>query len=126
VAAAAYEGVARTLAGLLRHVNPNGTPSSNLAVCGGGARSDVWCQTIADVTGHRVRRVADEHASLRGAASSARRAMGVSPLPAAGTMAGFDPRSDRHAIHRNIEDTVVGADQVLAPLWADLHPRHPR
>jgi xylulokinase len=126
VAAAAYEGVARTLAGLLRHVNPNGTLSSNLAVCGGGARSDVWCQTIADVTGHRVRRVADEHASLRGAASSARRALGVSPLPAAGTMAGFDPRSDRHAIHRNIEDTVVGADQVLAPLWAALHPRHPR
>ena len=122
VAAAAYEGVARTLASLLGHVNPSAT-SSSLGVCGGGSRSDVWCQTIADVTGQRVRRVSDEHASLRGAASSARRALGASPLASAGTMAGFDPRPDRHAVHRAIESTVSRADHVLGPVWANLHPR---
>ena len=120
VAAAAHEGVARALGGLLRHVSPDTT---SLAVCGGGARSDAWCQTIADVLGITVRRVADEHASLRGAAGRARRALGERALPPAGTLAGFEPRPERHEVHRDIEPVVALAEASLGSVWAGLRNR---
>jgi xylulokinase len=98
VAAAVYEGVAHTLAAIARVVVG---PSSRapLAVCGGGSRSDVWCQVIADVTGRSVHRVSDDHASLRGAASCAHEALGVPALAGSATLATFEPRADRAAAH---------------------------
>lgn len=120
VAAAAHEGVARALGELLRHVSPD---NESLAVCGGGARSDAWCQTIADVLGITVRRVADEHASLRGAAGCARRVLGEAPLPPAGTLAGFEPRPERHAVHRDIAPAVALAEASLGAVWTGLRHR---
>ena len=114
IAVAAYEGVARTLAGLLDHVS-HAQPAS-LSVCGGGSRSDVWCQTIADVSGLDVHRVSDEHASLRGASSAARLALGTEPHPRPGTLARFHPRAARSAAHlaarirvERIESALFGA-----------------
>ncbi len=103
VAAAIYEGVAHTLAAIARVVvgEPTAGASSgaSLAVCGGGSRSDVWCQVIADVTGRSVRRVSDDHASLRGAASCAHEALGAPALAGSPTLATFEPRADRAAAH---------------------------
>ena len=40
---------------------------TELRVCGGGARSDFWCQLIADVTGLPVLRASDNEVGARGA-----------------------------------------------------------
>jgi len=100
MAAAVYEGVARSLAELSDIVL--GGQRGEMRVCGGGARSDVWCQTIADVIGHTVVRVADEHATLRGAASEALRHFTGHSLAPAPTLAQFEPRPDRVEDHRRL------------------------
>jgi xylulokinase len=97
-----------------------GADRAGLAVCGGGARSDVWCQVIADVTGRTVRRVSDDHASLRGAASCALVALGDSPVGAATTLAVFGPRRDRHRAHAAMGRVLAGLAGSLAPQFAEL------
>ena len=67
---AVLEGVAANAAWLLggaeRFV---GGPFDELRLVGGGARSDLWCQVLADVTDRRIVRVTDPwFAGLRGAA----------------------------------------------------------
>lgn len=48
-----------------------------IRIVGGGARSDLWCQIIADVCGRTCERVADPlNAQLRGAALFAGIGMG--------------------------------------------------
>jgi xylulokinase len=49
-----------------------GTGPTELRLCGGGARSDILCQIIADVTGIPVRRAADSEVGARGALIAAR------------------------------------------------------
>jgi len=128
VAAAVYEGVAQTLAGIADLVVPEqhgsgSSPGAPLAVCGGGARSDVWCQVIADVTGRTVRRVSDDHASLRGAASCAHEALGGVTLSGAGTLAAFHPRADRRGPHlamRTILERLAAALEHEFAALADI------
>lgn len=104
LAAAVYEGVARSLAELADVVL--GGHRGEMRVCGGGSRSDVWCQTIADVIGQTVVRVADEHASLRGAASEALGVITGRKLPPAPTLARFEPRPDRVEAHRHLTESA--------------------
>jgi xylulokinase len=82
---AVLEGVAYNLRWLLeaadsftkRRLDP-------LRVLGGGARSDLWCQIHADITGRRVERVADApHAQLRGVALLALVSLGRATWPEA-------------------------------------------
>lgn len=122
VAAAVYEGVAQVLAAIADVVvpQPAGTDRAGLAVCGGGARSDVWCQVIADVAGRTVRRVSDDHASLRGAASCALVALGGAPVGAATTLAVFGPRADRRRAHVAMGGVLTGLAGSLAPQFAEL------
>ena len=121
LAAAVYEGVAHTLAAIAEVVIPTASSASaDLAVCGGGSRSDVWCQVIADVSGRTVRRVSDEHASLRGAAACAHVALGAAPVGAASTLATFSPRRDRVATHRAVAPTFRRLGRVLAGTFAEL------
>lgn len=57
---------------------------AELALCGGGAASDVWCQLIADVTGVPVTRAADREVGAKGAMVMAALATGAQPsLPEA-------------------------------------------
>lgn len=46
-------------------------PSLPLLVCGGGAQSDSWCQTLADIVGRQVVRTDFSHAGVLGAAMTA-------------------------------------------------------
>lgn len=54
---AVYEGVAYNLRWLLDVVDRAGWPCPVLRAIGGGARSDVWMQMLADVTGRQVEAV---------------------------------------------------------------------
>jgi xylulokinase len=118
IAAAIYEGVAHTLAAIADVVVPGS--SADLTVCGGGSRSDVWCQVIADVTGRTVRRVSDEHASLRGAATCAHLALGRPAPGPADTLAAFVPRPERVAAHHRLAPVVRGLAGDLRPVFGAL------
>ncbi|MGH3562889.1 MAG: xylulokinase, partial [Mycobacterium sp.] len=70
---AVLEGVAynsRWLLGCVdRFTGGRGPTRSSIRIIGGGARSDLWCQIMADVCGRTLERVADPlNAQLRGAA----------------------------------------------------------
>ena len=121
VAAAVYEGVAQVLSAIADVVAPHTNGArADLAVCGGGARSDVWCQVISDVTGRTVRRVNDDHASLRGAASCAGVALGGVPVGAATTLARFEPRQERHTQHAAMGRILDSLARSLTPAFAAL------
>lgn len=118
MAAAVYEGIAHTLSELASIVL--GGATGDLRVCGGGSRSDVWCQTIADVVGHTVVRVADEHASLRGAALEALRNTNGHHLSPAPTLARFEPRTDRSEAHRRAREVHRDLNRQLNLVWRRL------
>lgn len=56
---AVYEGVAMNCRWLLEAVGSAGYPCATVRTIGGGARSDIWMQIFADVTGHRIEAVED-------------------------------------------------------------------
>jgi len=117
VAAAVYEGVAHALRGAAEAVAPG---AAAVALCGGGSRSDVWAQVIADVLDRPVHRVGDEHAAVRGAASCAHLALGLDPLAPAERLASFRPRPDRVEHHRRLARVFDALGPALAPAFAAL------
>lgn len=117
IAAAAVEGLAQSLRAIAEVVAPG---EEDLAVCGGASRSDVTAQVLADVTGRRVHRVVDEHASVRGAAACAHRALGASALAPAERLATFTPRAARHRAHRAAAEVFDGLADALRPTFSSL------
>ncbi|MGV0624798.1 xylulokinase [Mycolicibacter minnesotensis] len=75
---AVLEGVAYNSRWLLQYLDRFAPNAGAIRIVGGGARSDLWCQIIADVTGRTCERVADPlNAQLRGAALFAGIGMGL-------------------------------------------------
>ena len=69
LARAGLEGVAHAARHVLEEVErAAGATAVSLAVCGGGAESDLWCQVKADVLGRPLRRTAERDAGVLGAA----------------------------------------------------------
>ena len=64
IARATFEALAFAVADCLSFVPQM---PSEIMLCGGGARSDFWCQLIADTTGCTVRRSAEQEVGARGA-----------------------------------------------------------
>jgi xylulokinase len=79
---AILEGVAYMLRRNLELLEEAGAPADEVHAHGGGARSDLWCQVKADVTGRPVVTLEGEDAAIRGDAMLA----GV----ATGTFAGLE------------------------------------
>jgi xylulokinase len=76
---AVLEGVALNARWLMRHLEQNlGRPLQRVTVVGGGARSDLWCQVLADVFQREVRQVeGPQLANSRGAAMQALVGLGL-------------------------------------------------
>ncbi|MBN1814630.1 MAG: xylulose kinase, partial [Anaerolineae bacterium] len=89
---------------------------------GGGSRSDLWCQIVADVTGVPVVRAATAEATCLGASILAARAAKWYPdlTTAASAMTGtagrFEPDPKTQAIYDRLYD------QVYRPLFPTLQP----
>ncbi|HEU4360692.1 MAG TPA: FGGY-family carbohydrate kinase [Mycobacterium sp.] len=96
---AVLEGVAYNSRWLLQQVDRFAGSSGPIRIIGGGARSDLWCQIIADVCDRTLERVADPlNAQLRGAALFA--GLGIGEL-------------DRDAVH-----DLIPIDGVFEPVGA--------
>jgi xylulokinase len=65
LARSVYEGLAFVIRECLS--TATGTLPSEVRVCGGGARSDLWCQIIADAVGAPIVRTSDSEIGARGA-----------------------------------------------------------
>lgn len=75
---AVFEGVALNARWLLGHAEAFvGRRSDGIRIVGGGARSDIWCQILADVFDRPIQQVEEPlHANTRGAAIMAAVALG--------------------------------------------------
>ncbi len=68
MAHAVMEGVAFVLRKNCDHISKNGLTPTGIIATGGGAKSPVWCQLQADITGLPVRIPAEKEAACLGAA----------------------------------------------------------
>jgi xylulokinase len=79
LARAVLEGTAFAMRDVVDRLDALGVPTGRLRLMGGGARSDVWCQIRADVSGRPADVLAEGDASAIGAGLLAAVAAGVSP-----------------------------------------------
>ena len=104
---AVLEGVAYNSRWLLNYVNrftPNAGP---IRIVGGGARSDLWCQIVADVCGRTCERVADPlNAQLRGAALFAGIGIGALDRDELHDLIPLDGVFEPVAAHRQVYDRI--------------------
>ena len=68
MAGSVMEGVAHVLNKNLEHIHNNGIQLQSIIATGGGAKSPIWCQMYADITGLPVRIPAEKEAACLGAA----------------------------------------------------------
>ena len=94
-----------------------------LRVCGGGARDDLWCQVIADVTGCEVVRTRDSQVGAKGALVVAVTALGDHPGLAAAAAAVVTERDRRRPdphvreLHEAGHRAFLAARADAAPGW---------
>ena len=73
---ALLEGVALEQAMMTNKVAAATAPITHYAAVGGGSRSDLWCQILADASGREVKRLETAEASALGAAMAAAKGAG--------------------------------------------------
>lgn len=99
-----------------------GEANQEYVVLGGGSRSELWCQILADVTGVPVTRSADAEATCLGAGIMAAAAVGwyPDPISAAQTMTStrgqFLPDTANRAFYGQL------FSEVYEPLYPTLQP----
>lgn len=138
IARAVLEGVAHNLRWLLEVMSGRQMAPTRLRVIGGGVRSDLWMQIIADVTGLSVDTVDHpQYAGARGAALLA--AVGTGALGSVAEVAGltsvvatFHPDASVAAVHdrshrafRAALPAAKGHARALAAGAGDGRPGHP-
>ena len=123
MAAAVMEGVACLLRKNCEGMNRKGADISYIIATGGGAKSDVWCQMQADITGLPVVRPAELEASCLGAAIIGTVSQGVYESYQAAAKVGvrMDKRFEPHpsaAYERNFKrfETLYAASVKLMDL----------
>lgn len=98
---------------------------ADLRVCGGGANSALWCQTIADVTGVPTLRSADPEVGARGAFIAALIATGAErDYACAGSRVtirdAFEPHPGRSARYRELYEQFLTIRSTVSPAWRTL------
>lgn len=112
-AAAVMEGIAFQTRILLEAMDENGS-QQHMVLFGGGAKSPLWCQIIADITGRTIHVPETEEAAGAGAAILAANACGVtlSGLPISKT---YEPSSHRLAY----EEKYLNYRKIEKKLWQE-------
>ena len=121
IARAVLEGLAFVIRDCLQAAI--GKPPSEIRVCGGGARSDVWCQIIADVTGASIVRTSDSEVGAKGAFLFGLAATGRTPSLLAATKEYaraeivFRPDAPTHDFYKKEFDVFLQLRIFAVPQW---------
>ncbi len=106
---ALLEGVALEQTMMTNQVAEATSPITHFAAVGGGSKSDLWCQILADASGRDVKRLETAEASALGAAMAAAKAAGwfKTISGAASAMSGkpsksFRPRAKDHKRYQEL------------------------
>ena len=117
---ALLEGVALEQAMMTNQVADATTPITHFAAVGGGSRSDLWCQILADASAREVKRLETAEASALGAAMAAAKGAGwyKSVAEASAAMSGkpsktFRPRTKDSRRYQELLSIYAG-------LWPTL------
>lgn len=94
-----------------------GTPISDVIALGGGSRSKVWCQIIADVMQRRVTVVREPESTCLGAGMLAAHAVGIHDSLSAAA----DAMSGTSAVFEPVEQTARAYDG-LYDVYRDIYP----
>jgi xylulokinase len=96
------------------------SPITHFAAVGGGSRSDLWCQILADASGRDVKRLETAEASALGAAMAAARGAGwfATVAEASAAMSGKPSRTFRPRTKdsRRYQELL----SIYAELWPTL------
>lgn len=117
-----YEGVTFTLAECVKILQIEG----DLVVSGGGFRSNLVCELLADITGHRVLRQDAPEAGARGAAVCALVSAGeAKDVKEASQMLGtemevFETHPARHQVYQKVFETFIETRDTVRPQWKKL------
>lgn len=117
-----YEGVAFSLVECVKTLEIEG----DLVVSGGGFRSDLLCEILADATGQTVVRQDAPEAGARGAAvlalvSAGRYGTIQEASEALGaTMERFEPNPDNFEFYGSTYDVFVETRKALQPVWKSM------
>lgn len=121
MARSVYEGLSYVVRDCLAAAGMRG--SSEIRVCGGGARSSFWCQMIADVTGHRVFRPRGEELGARGALFHGRVRTGEVPdlrsayASVSASEDSFHPQTDVRPLYEAGHARFLQARRHAEDLW---------
>jgi sugar (pentulose or hexulose) kinase len=106
---ALLEGIALEQAMMTNRVAEATSAIEHFAIVGGGSKSDLWCQIVADASGRDVKRLETSEASALGAAMAAAKGAGwQASIPAAAqAMSGtpvkiFRPRMKQHKAYAEL------------------------
>lgn len=117
---ALLEGVALEQAMMTNKVAEATAPITHYAAVGGGSRSDLWCQILADASGREVKRLDTAEASALGAAMAASKGAGwyKTVAQASAAMSGkpsrtFRPRTKDRKRYQELLEIYTG-------LWPKL------
>ena len=119
---AVYEGVAFSLVECIDTLKMGG----DLVVSGGGFRSDLLCEILADATGQRVVRQEAPEAGARGAAVLALVSAGAAKDVAQAAdmlktgMEEFLPDPEKHSIYRRTHEVFKAARKAIQPVWPQM------
>lgn len=118
---AVYEGLSLAVRDCIEHL-PAHTPS--VAASGGGARSELWCQLLADCLGRSVVVPADSEPGAKGVAVVLGVALGEYDSLAAGvdravsTDRRYTPREDTAKAYDTLYDLFVDVREGMEAVWA--------
>ncbi len=108
-----------------------GEPIQDVVALGGGSRSRVWCQIIADVMQRRIVVVREPESTCLGSAMLAAAGVGIHPSvsAAAGAMSGsgaaFEPNPDTSTVYDRLYDVyrdIYPANRALFARLAEVTP----
>jgi xylulokinase len=125
---ALLEGVALEQAMMTNKVAEVTSPITHYAAVGGGSRSDLWCQILADASGRDVKRLETAEASALGAAMAASKGAGwyrtladASAAMSSKPSQTFRPRTKNHrryqellGVYTELWPTLAGWNRKLA------------
>lgn len=121
MARAVYEGLSFVIRECLKTATSEAL--NEVRVCGGGARSDLWCQMVADTLGVTVKRPNDSEVGARGAQLFALTAMGMVKSVAEGvakyvtSATTFSPSAEAHDVYSKKFDAFLKLRALATAQW---------